>query len=375
MGAEWGRLPPRLFLADALSLAAALLVCGPLLSCAGSAPKKPTVLSSMEEEVAGEEPERAPISTDGPIHLPHRPPARGGTGYRIVLEVSGDWFVQTPGDPRNKPPLTESHLLELEYREIPTEQTGDGRDAYVLGLDALHYKLLQKNPPALREIELGNDRLRTRADGEEVMDLQGAQPKGDLTPQKLLGRIFGVLVHDEFGNPLAIAPRGLPVAREFLERLQIKPAILYSRFSLPQEEIEPGAIWHAKRFPASRSGALGLALDIEYSLVGFEEFEGVPCALIQLRASKEGEKVPSVAGFEFDRVAAKMSGTAWVELETSRVRRLVIEDEVRVSLQRGQAPLIQSTRMRHATRMLFELRDLNERGKTWADGTARFGIR
>ena len=370
MGIESGRPPPR-------SLpAAAMLLCGALIACSGTAPSKPpTVLSSMEDEPTVEEPDRTPLTPGGPIHLPYRAPSKGGSGYRIVLEISGDWAVSTPGDPKGKPPLSESHLLELEYREIPTESTGEGRDAYVLGLDALHYKLVQQNPPALREIELGNDRLRTRADGEEVMDLQGAQPKGNLTPQKLLGHIFGVLVHDEFGNPLAIAPRGVPVAREFLENLQIKPAILYSRFSLPQAEITPGARWHARRFPASRSGAMGLALNVEYSLAAFEELEGVPCALILLRASEEGENVQSVAGFEFDRVSAKMSGSAWVELATSRVRRLVIEDEVRVSLHRGLAPLIQTTRMRHATRLLLEPRDLSSRPETWADGTTRFGIR
>jgi hypothetical protein len=207
------------------------------------------------------------------------------------------------------------------------------------------------------------------------MDLRGAQPKENLTPQKLLSRIFGVLVHDEFGNPLALAPRGLPVARDFLRALPIEPAIGYSRFSLPQEEIRPGAVWHARRLPASRSGALGFMLDVEYSLAAYEELDGVPCALILLRAHEEGEDVPSASGFHFDRVLAKMSGSAWVELETSRVRRLILEDEVRVSLSRGQEPLVQKTRMRHATRMLLELRDPDDVPDTWADGSTRFGKR
>ncbi len=227
----------------------------------------------------------------------------------------------------------------------------------------------------MREIELGSDRLRVRVDGEEAMDLRGAQPKGDLTPQKLLGRIFGVLVHDAFGNPLALAPRGVRVARDFLRALPIEPAIGYSRFSLPQEEIMPGAQWHARRLPASRSGALGFMLDVEYSLAAYEELDGVPCALILLRANEEGEDVPSASGFLFDRVLAKMSGSAWVELETSRVRRLILEDEVRVSLSRGREPLVQRTRMRHATRMLLELRDPDAEPDAWADGTTRFGKR
>jgi hypothetical protein len=369
MGAECGRLPLRAV------LAAALLIVGSALACAGDSPDGPTVLSKMDEEVEFEEPHREQVAPSGPAHLPYRGPDKGGTAYRIVLEVSGEWYVVTPGDPRDKPPLSESHLLELEYREFPTDAGDEGRQAYLLGLDAIHYKLLQQNPHALREIELGSDRLRVFRDGEEVLDLQGAQPKGDLTPQKLLGHIFGVLVHDQFGNPQALVPRGVPVVRQFLENLLVKPAIGYSRLSLPQAEITPGAQWHARRFPASRSGELGLSLDVEYSLVAYEELDGVPCAFIQLRASEDAEDVESASGLLFDRVLAKMSGSAWVELETSRVRRLVLEDEVRMAMSRGRAPMIQKTRMRHATRMLFELRDPEVVPETWADGTTRFGKR
>ena len=368
---------PAIALRLRVSLAVALLLflLGVLVSCAGSSPSSPTVLLAEQEEVEFDAGQRKPLPPSGPVHLPYRAPAEGGSAYRIVLEISGEWSVETPGEREGKPPLSESHLLELEYRELPIAGAGEGRDAYLLGLDALHYKLLQENPPALREIELGSDRLRVRVDGKEAMDLQGAQPKEDLTPQKLLGRIFGVLIHDKFGNPVALVPRGLPVARSFLRALPIESAIGYSRFAQPQEEISPGAQWHAQRLPASRSGALGLMLNVEYSLAAYEELDGVPCALIVLRANKEGEDVPSASGFLFDRVQAKMSGSAWVELETSRVRRLILEDEVRVSLTRGQAPLVQKTRMRHATRMLLELRDPDVVPDTWADGSKRFGKR
>ncbi len=375
MGIGVRRLPLRLMGAGPLPLMLALSLPG-FLGCASDSPSEPTVISSMDEEVRFEEPkERAPVPTAGPVRLPYKGPSKGGDAYRIVLEISGDWYVSDPGEPADKPPLSESHLLELEYREIPTEGTGDGRDAYLLGLDAIHYELLQQNPSAQREIELGEDRIRVHADGNEVMDLRGAQPKEDLTPQKLLGRIFGVLVHDEFGNPLAIAPRGVPVARDFISPLYVKEAIGYSRFSLPQVEISPGAHWRARRFPASRAGALGFSMDVQYSLAGYEVIDGVRCALILMRANADGENVKSATGLEFDRVLAKMTGTAWVELETSRVRRLVLEDEVRVALHRGKEPLVQSSRMRHATRMLLELRDPDVTPERWADGSERFGKR
>jgi hypothetical protein len=356
-------------------LAVALLLPGLQTSCADSAPRAPTVIAEAEPELDFSHPEREPLLPSGPVLLPFPAPAKGGSAYRIVLELSGEWFITTPGDPADKPPLSESHLLELEYREFPTERTGDGRDAYLLGLDALHYKLFQKNPPALREIEVGSDRLRVHADGKEQMDLRGAQPKGDLTPQKVLGRIFGVLVHDGFGNPLALAPRGVPVVRDFLEALYLKEAVGYSRFAWPSGEISPGATWQARRFPASRSGALGLMLDVEYSLVAYETLDGVPCALVQLRASKEGERITGATGIEFDRVLARMSGEAWIELESARVRRLVLEDEIRIALSRGRAPMIQTSRMRHATRMLFEVRDPDVVLEAWADRSTRFGPR
>lgn len=367
MGRGWGRLG-----LGACVLAGALACCA-LLACASPSSDEPTVIASADDELTFDEPARAALAPSGPVQLSYREPEKGGSAYRIVLEVSGDWYVSDPGDPEDKPPLSESHLLELEYREFPTEGTSDGRGAYLLGLDALHYKLLQQNPPAEREIELGDDRLRVFVDEKEKMDLRGAQPKENLTPQKLLGHIFGVVVHDEFGNPLAIAPRGFPVAKTFLENLLVKEAIGYSRMSLPVVPITPGATWKAIRFPASRSGALGLMMEVEYSLAAFEELDGVPCALILLRANEDGENVKSATGLVFDRVLTKMSGSAWVELATSRVRRMVIEDEVRVAMSRGKAPIIQTSRMRHATRMLLEARDPDDTPDTWADNTKRFG--
>lgn len=378
MGTGFGRLPLCVIGAaasPAVRAVGAVAAVAVLLACAGDAPKGPTVISSIDEEVDFDEPrKRTTISPSGPVQLPYRAPPKGGSAYRIVLEISGDWHVTDPGEPEGAP-LSESHLLELEYREIPTQGTGDGRSAYLLELDALHYELLQQNPPARREIELGQNRLRVHSDGNEVMDLRGAQPKADLTPHKLLGHIFGVVVHDEFGNPVAIAPRGVPPARTFLSSLYVKEAIGYSRVSLPQAEITPGATWRALRFPASRSGALGMAMEVEYSLAAYEQVDGVPCALILLRAQAEGQDVTSETGLLFDRVLAKLSGSAWVELETSRVRRLVLEDEVRVALHRGKPPIVQSTRMRHATRLLLEARDPESTRETWADGSSRFGKR
>jgi len=184
------------------------------------------------------------------------------------------------------------------------------------------------------------------------------------------------VVDDGSDRPMAIVPKGSLVSRRFLSKLPLKGAIGYSRISLPDEPISPGSVWHAQRFPVSRAGELGLLFDIEYSLAGFETLDGVLCAWILLRSEIDAENVRSAAGFEFERVVAKLSGMAWVELETSRLRRMVVEDEIRSSYSQGDEKMTQVRHgLRHATRMVIELRDRTEKKKTWADGSKRFGRR
>jgi hypothetical protein len=327
-------------------------------------------------ETAVAEPDRARAAHAGAIALPFRGPGPGGTAYRLVMEVSGERVFSVSTDLEAREPLQESHLLELEYRELPVAGTSEGEQAYLLALDGLHYRLQQQNPAAEREIEVASDRLRVGVDGKVALDLRGTQPKEDLTPRSLLGRVFAVVVHDAMGNPLRIQPRGVPAARRFLHGLQVTQAIGYSRLALPAEEIAPGAVWHSQRFPASPSGALGLSLDVEYTLAGLRELDGVACAWIVFRAGEDAEGFPSAAGFEFERVVASLAGEAFVELETSRVRRLVLEDEIRAGYTTGGAPgPTAEHRLRHKSRLLLVLRDPEEEPDTWEDGSTRFGRR
>ena len=137
-----------------------------------------------------------------------------------------------------------------------------------------------------------------------------------------------------------------------------------------------GAQWRSLRFPVSPAGGLGLGLDIEYTLVGYQELGGVPCAWIVFRADEDREGVKSAAGFRFDRVVASVRGDAWVELATRRLHRLEIEDEIRTSYRRGSPPGPTSDfRMRHKSRLVLELRRDGESTQRWADNTERFGIR
>jgi len=355
----------------ALGLAAAACAAPP------SEPSAPAVL--MSDPALSPEPQvpAADLTAPtGPVALPFRGPSPKGDPYRLLVEVSGERTLAVSSDLVERQPLEESHLLELEYRELPVETDGKSEPAYLVSLDGLHYRLLQQNPRADREIELGDDRLRVTADGKVSLDLRGSQPKEDLTPRKLLGRVFGIVVHDAAGNPIRIQPRGVPPARHFLDALNVAAAISYSRLPLPDRKVEPGSVWHAQRFPASPAGALGLRLDVEYTLAGFRELDGVLCAWILFRSAQDSEDVPSAAGFDFDRVVVKLDGEAWVELATSRVRRLVLEDEIRAALTRGEGgERTVNERYRHASRLLLTLRDPEVKPDKWEDGSDRFGRR
>lgn len=353
-----------------------------LLAQAAFAGSQPEVLASEPDSAVGqtpppvaETPPEKPAS-EAPVSLAFRLPEAGGSAYRLVLEMSGERSVSVSTDLKKREPLNESHLLELEYQELPVEHAGETGAALRLVLDALHYKLLQRNPDAEREIELGDDRLRVFVDGKPEIDLRGAQPKEQLTPRKLLERVFAILAQDAAGNPVTIRFQGEPVARRFLRPLLVKPALGYTRLPRPEQPIPPGYVWRAERFPVSPAGAIGLRLDVEYTLAGFQELDGVRCAWILLRAEENREDVPSAAGFHFERVVASLSGAAWVDLATSRLQRLLLEDEIRAAYQRGAEPAPVSThRLRHRSRLLLELRDGQEKPGSWADGSERFGRR
>jgi len=347
-----------------------------LWSCAGgeSGPAAPTVLMTEEEETF-ETPPPLAEPAEGPISIRFRPPDPDGSwAYRLVLEASGQQELSVSTENRKRDPVDQSLLLEIEFAELPAKAkpgSGDG-GAYLLRLDALHVEVLQsKRPP--REIELAGDRLRILVDEKVDTDLEGAQPKEGLTPRMIINRVFGLVLHDPAGNPISIQTRGQPRVRDFLGQFPLREGIAFSRVARPMEPIEPGYDWVAERFLPNAVGALGLKLDVNYSLTGFADVDGVPCAWIRLESNADGSNYPSAAGFNFDRVRAELKGEAWIELETSRLRRMVIFDESRAAYTRGDPPgPVSIQRMRYKGRMRIELIDPNEADETWADGKQRF---
>jgi len=349
----------------------ALLVLA-LAACAGGgAPPEAEVLKGGVAELQAP---AAEVTTPGSVSIPFRPPPRSGDRYRAVLEFAGDQALSHASGEQTQ---SDSQLLEIEYRELPAP---GHPELFQVVLEGLHYRVEQMDPAADREVEVAADRLRTLADGEVVLDLQGAQPSGDLTPRKVLDQVFGTVRVDAWGNVVGIQSVGRPVAKRFLAEIPLRETIAYARPALPPEPVAPGAEWLAVRYPPSPVGKLGLRVPVRYTLSGVQQLGGVPCAWVVFTAREEGEAVPSALGFAFDRVSATLRGEAWIELETSRIRLLRIEDEMRLAYRRGTADQgAEVHRLRYVSRLQLEALDgegaPTERADEWADGTERFGKR
>jgi hypothetical protein len=359
----------RIFAACAASLLAVVH-----WACANPPAESTTVLASMDSDSDASTDGSPMEAPSGPVALSYRGPQTDGDAFRILIEVSGERLLEVADPAKKQPPFIESHSLELQYRELPVANPAARETAYLLGLDALHYKLMQRNPGKHHEVEIANDKLREMLNGKEVHNLQGGHPKEGLNPRRLLQRVFASIAHDGRGNPKSINPKGGIIARRFLSSIPVRRAIGYSRISFPEDPITPGSVWSASRFPASRTGELGLLLDIEYSLAGFEALDGTQCALILLRSELEARDVASSQGFQFDRVEASLTGTAWVELKTSRVRRMVVEDDIRATFSARERSADQRG-LRHTTRMTLERNPNPHTASHWADGSERFGSR
>jgi hypothetical protein len=341
------------------------------VSCASSRDASAPEVLFGEDRTAEAEP--SPISRDEPVSIGFRPPPRGGVPYRLVVEYSGEHETEPDPGSRRAPPARETHLLEIEYREL---EARGGQDAILFALDGLHYRQEQDAPRVEREIELGDDRLRTHYNGELVLDLRGAQPQEDLTPRKLLDQIVGSARVDGSGSLIGFQAHGAPPARRFLSELPVARALAYGRTALPEGEVGAGARWRSTRFPMGPAGTLGLPLEIEYTLTGFQELGGVPCAWILFSGGYDGERVKSAAGFEFDQVVASLRGEAFVELETAQVRLLRMDDEIRVVYTIGTPPAPRrAQRLRHRAQLQLERRADGDDPETWTDGSERFGPR
>jgi len=348
-----------------------------LPACNGKSKNGPTILQGMDTTADGKQArfsdsQSATVDTEGPTHLPYRGPGSGGVAYRLTLEIDGQQAALRSSERTQQPAVREMKTLEADFRKLPVEGADSG-DVFLVGLDALHYTQKQQNPPLERDIEIADDRLRVRINGETSVDNRGNRITGTLAPRIFLGRIFGVITHDASGNPVNLSSRGAPAARQLMDEFPTLAAVAYTMITLPEEPIAAGSSWSGVRIPPSRSGELGLSLTIDYTLTGFEIFEGVPCALILLSARVDEKAVASVTGHLFDQVQATLTGTAWVELENSLVRRVNINDQIRASWTDTINSVISTQhRIEHTSKLELALRDPDENPKRWSDGTPQF---
>jgi hypothetical protein len=349
--------------------ALALLVALAAWGCGTPPPPRPAAPRTAEPAPA------TPADGLARIALPRRDEAT----YRVVAMLEGEEDVQ----PVSAAPTGYWHRkrtvveVELVYHGLAPAHPPPDEIGTALVLDALRHRILIQEPrakPLRKELEIADDRMLA-ADGDEITtDLRGAQPREGLTPRMVLGRSFAFLRQDLEGRVISISPQGLPPAKRLLRPLELRPVIELSRLPRPTTPVGPGASWSGGVFPLSPAGRLGLWLDATWELSGFQNLDGRPCAWIVLRGGREGSDVMGETGIPFERVDAEIHGEAWVDLATARVRRYVLEEEVRAAYERRLARDRGTRhRARHQGRLVLELLDpAPEPDAPWADGTERF---
>ena len=338
------------------------------------------VACGTDEPARRPEPAKTEAASDpafppqGPIELRYAPPPAEGTLFQLQVKYEGRTEVQNEGPNAGDPEfLDELIQMELDYRQLPVATPTAGDLASSLVLDALRRRMRRSPPGTERGLEIGDDRIRTLTEDKIDLDLRGAQPKGDLTPRALLNRPFVLLVNDLSGNPKVVTLRGIPSAKRMLASLPIRESVAWVQLAFPDQPVSPGATWTAKRFFANPVGRLGVGVDVEYRLVGFERIDGVACAHIALRAKKDEEKAPSELGFTFDKLRFELKGDAWVGLSGGEVQLLRLEDIAAVSYRRTTGANPASIRMRYEGRASLKRLDVATTSKLpWADGTKRF---
>ena len=322
--------------------------------------------ASMAEEVGPKD----------PILLPFRPPDRGGVAYRLIAEITQKRSITIEGSRSGGETIRESHVFELEYREVPMQGPDARKDNSILKLDGLHYRFQGGNPVTKREIELWHDRLRIRVDDETVIDLSGAARHQALHPRAMVGGIFGAIARDRNGNLVTMSPSGSPTARRLLADTPLWAVLTYMLFSFPTGPVAQGSQWTALRNPPGLAGELAAVLEIHYTLVAFDIQDDAPTAVIRLQAERHADRYQTPSGIFVDELTATLTGTASIDIETSRVRRMVLDDRFRITARSpGVSDSVIHSLIQQENRLTLELRDPSKKLRTWADGSRRLGSR
>jgi len=337
------------------------------LACASGAPAPEHASNAAK---AAESAEIA-FPPTGPVDLRPAGSPHEGTLYQLLMSYEGRTEVSEdrPGASEDRTRMVDEKVsLQIDYREMPVATPTSAEIASSLVL-----RRMRMSPPGEEHlIEIGDDRLRVQVNNKVETDLRGAQPKQDLTPRTVLGKSFALVLDDALGNPKVITIRGIPPAKKMLVTLPLRESLGYLQIGYPDHPVSPGDTWHAKRFFPNPIGKLGLAVDVELRLVGFERLGEAPCARVVLRSFVDAKDVNSEVGFAFDEVRLQLTGDAWLDLETGQVAAARIEDVAAVSYHKTAAAIPARVRMRYESRSALQRLDSLAASATWADGTKRF---
>lgn len=293
---------------------ASALALGALAAACSSTPE-------VEETAAPTEAaDAAPFPPEGPVSMTYVPPPPEGSLYLVRLEFDGRTRILDENDPDPRV-INVDDMLELYYRQRPTTPA-EGRFRSILILEALRHRRLSGPPSSKIELEVANGRARLRVNEKPQFDIRGRQRAGRLAADGILSRPFALLQNDAAGNPLHLGPHGPRPARELLRAVPLLQALRYTQVALPDADVRPGALWRASRRPPHPIGDFGLAIELEYRLLGWEQLDGVPCARTMIRARLDGNDVETATGMSFDEVGAEVDGEAWLDLATGQLWRM-----------------------------------------------------
>ena len=320
-------------------------------------------------------PSSTPTSSE-PVRAQDRDATRG-TLYRVQVSYSGGTVFRPERSDAEPQRRDEIYELELHYRRRATAGASDDEKAAVLILQALRERQQQRPPGTSREMQVGNDRLRLQVDGKTQVDLRGREKLRRLTPRSLLEKTFAIMRTDLRGKPLEVTLRSRPEARSLLASVPLSAALLYTHVTSPSPGLAPGSVWKAQHTPLSPVARLGVTLDVEHRIVGYQNLGGVNCAHVLLRASIDGDQeLPTRPGVTLDRFEARLQGEAWIDLATGEPYRVKLDDEFEIAFtsSRKDAPDEVESRMRYRYQGSASLDRLDREPNPdlWADGTKRF---
>lgn len=343
-----------------------VLSAGAMAGCSGSegpAKSVPRPASRLRIE---------PFPPTGPLNITYRPAAGAGAYYRVQHTYVGSTVLYKQGQLADPKRIQEDLTLELHYQQRGTPSQAEGEHASILIMNGLRQEYLSSEGPQKNLLEIADDRIRLQVNGETRMNVVGGRGSGRPGADSVLGRPFAAMRTDPQGNMVGMELHARQQARAILAMARIESAVRFAQPAFPPGEVLPGATWSARRVPGSPVGGLGLVLDVEHRLVGYEEIRGVQCARVTLRVSLDAEDVETVFGLTLDRVEAELSGEALLDVSTGQPYRVFIEDEISAEYTRGDEAERTNGRMRFTERLFLDRLERPDPLEVWADGSKPF---